>query len=155
MFEILKLIPVGDSEVWNLIKICVQLVIWTQPSGPLCLWQCFLYKFYLFFWKWTWGEWKMCLVYSIFVLNCIELQKWPVNWIWRDLFRSKWVVDKWIKDNFRNPIKQPLALTFLMLAKRRRIHEDVKAMTKHIFGTSQRIIYNKFLQSQYLALTIG
>ena len=41
MFEILKLIPVRDSEVWNLIKICVQLVIWTQPSGPLCLWQCF------------------------------------------------------------------------------------------------------------------
>ena len=25
---------------WNLIKICVQLVIWTQPSSPLCLWQC-------------------------------------------------------------------------------------------------------------------
>ena len=36
---------------WNLIKICWELVIWskevtfvtrTQPSGPLCLWQCFL-----------------------------------------------------------------------------------------------------------------
>ena len=27
---------------WNFIKICVQLVIWTQPSGPLCLWQCLL-----------------------------------------------------------------------------------------------------------------
>ena len=35
---------------WNLIKICWELVIWskevtfvsrTQPSGPLCLWQCF------------------------------------------------------------------------------------------------------------------
>ena len=26
---------------WNLIKICVwELVIWTQPSGPLCLWLC-------------------------------------------------------------------------------------------------------------------
>ena len=24
---------------WNLINICV---IWTQPSGPLCLWQCFI-----------------------------------------------------------------------------------------------------------------
>ena len=29
---------------WNLIKICVQLVIWTQPSGPLCLWQCFIIR---------------------------------------------------------------------------------------------------------------
>ena len=28
---------------WSLIKICVELVIWTQPSGPLCLWQCFNY----------------------------------------------------------------------------------------------------------------
>ena len=26
---------------WTLIKICVQLLIWTQTSGPLCLWQCF------------------------------------------------------------------------------------------------------------------
>ena len=27
---------------WGLIKICVwTLVSWTQPSGPLCLWQCF------------------------------------------------------------------------------------------------------------------
>ena len=25
---------------WSLIKICVELVIWTHPSGPLCLWQC-------------------------------------------------------------------------------------------------------------------
>ena len=27
----------------SLIKIWMQLVIWTQPSGPLCLWQCFLF----------------------------------------------------------------------------------------------------------------
>ena len=26
---------------WSLIKICVELMIWNQPSGPLCLWQCF------------------------------------------------------------------------------------------------------------------
>ena len=35
---------------WNLIKICVwtcnmTLARWTQPSGPLCLWQCFIYKY--------------------------------------------------------------------------------------------------------------
>ena len=32
----------ASSRFWNcnLIKIC-ELVIWTQPSGPLCLWQCF------------------------------------------------------------------------------------------------------------------
>ena len=29
---------------WNLIKICVQLVIWTQPMGLLCLWQCFSFE---------------------------------------------------------------------------------------------------------------
>ena len=29
---------------WSLIKICDEPVIWTQPSGPLCLWQCFLRK---------------------------------------------------------------------------------------------------------------
>ena len=33
------------SKFWNLIKICVwtcnmTLARWTQPSGPLCLWQC-------------------------------------------------------------------------------------------------------------------
>ena len=39
------------------------------------------------------------------------------NWISRDLFRSKWVIDKWIKDNFPNPIKQSPALTFPKLIK--------------------------------------
>ena len=37
---------------WNLIKICVELVwtlrSWTQPSGPLCLWQCFNNKILIF-----------------------------------------------------------------------------------------------------------
>ena len=28
---------------WNLIKICVWTLIWTQPSGPLCLYQCLFY----------------------------------------------------------------------------------------------------------------
>ena len=44
-----KLILKSRFWRWNLIKLCeiviwpqeVTLVRWTQPSGPLCLWQCF------------------------------------------------------------------------------------------------------------------
>ena len=43
MVEILKLMLNWDSELselkfWRF----KELVIWTQPSGPLCLWQCFV-----------------------------------------------------------------------------------------------------------------
>ena len=40
MFEILKLMFDQDSEdeIWP--GFVFELVIWTQPSGPLCLWQC-------------------------------------------------------------------------------------------------------------------
>ena len=47
LVKILRLKCCGEADAWsrfwrwNLIKICVQLVIWTQPLGPLCLWQCF------------------------------------------------------------------------------------------------------------------
>ena len=39
--EILKLMLDRDSEdeIWS--RFVFKLVIWTQPSGPLCLWQCF------------------------------------------------------------------------------------------------------------------
>ena len=37
---------------WNLINICV---IWTQPLGPLCLWQC-LHKYFQSFWIKFWQE---------------------------------------------------------------------------------------------------
>ena len=39
---------------WNLIKICVELVIWTQPSGPLCLWQCLATR-------WVWNVNLSCI----------------------------------------------------------------------------------------------
>ena len=35
----------------------VTLVRWTQPSGPLCLWQCFL-QYTFFFWSWGESEWR-------------------------------------------------------------------------------------------------
>ena len=42
LVEILKLMLGWDSadEIWS--RFMFQLVMWTQPSGPLCLWQCFL-----------------------------------------------------------------------------------------------------------------
>ena len=41
LVEILKLMLGRDSEdeIWS--RYVFELVIWTQPSGPLCLWQCF------------------------------------------------------------------------------------------------------------------
>ena len=36
--EILNLIVNQDSEI----EVWSRLVIWTQPSGPLCLWQCLI-----------------------------------------------------------------------------------------------------------------
>ena len=41
LVEILKLMLGRDSEdeIWS--RFVFELVIWTQPSGPLCLWQCF------------------------------------------------------------------------------------------------------------------
>ena len=41
LVEILKMIPVWDSEDVICSRSVWELVIWTQPSGPLCLWQCF------------------------------------------------------------------------------------------------------------------
>ena len=40
LVEILKLTYSRDSEdeIWS--RFVFELVIWTQPSGPLCLWQC-------------------------------------------------------------------------------------------------------------------
>ena len=40
LVEILKLMYSRDSEdeIWS--RFVFELVIWTQPSGPLCLWQC-------------------------------------------------------------------------------------------------------------------
>ena len=40
LVEILKLMLGRDSddEIWS--RFVFELVIWTQPSGPLCLWQC-------------------------------------------------------------------------------------------------------------------
>ena len=29
----------SEDEIWS--RFVFELVIWTQPSGPLCLWQCF------------------------------------------------------------------------------------------------------------------
>ena len=42
MVEILKLMLGRDSddEIWS--RFVFELVIWTQPSGPLCLWQCLI-----------------------------------------------------------------------------------------------------------------
>ena len=42
MVEILKLMLGRDSEdeIWS--RLVFELVIWTQPSGPLCLWQCLM-----------------------------------------------------------------------------------------------------------------
>ena len=41
LVEILKMMLGRDSEdeIWS--RFVFELVIWTQPSGPLCLWQCF------------------------------------------------------------------------------------------------------------------
>ena len=41
LVEILKLMLGRDSEdeIWS--RFVFEPVIWTQPSGPLCLWQCF------------------------------------------------------------------------------------------------------------------
>jgi len=41
LVEILKLMLGQDSEdeIWS--RFVFELVTWTQPSGPLCLWQCF------------------------------------------------------------------------------------------------------------------
>ena len=39
LVEILKLMLGQNSEIWS--RFVFELVIWTQPSGPLCLWQCF------------------------------------------------------------------------------------------------------------------
>ena len=38
MVEIFKLILGRDSEIWS--RFVFELVIWTQPLRPLCLWQC-------------------------------------------------------------------------------------------------------------------
>ena len=38
LVEILKLMLGQNSEIWS--RFVFELVIWTQPSGPLCLWQC-------------------------------------------------------------------------------------------------------------------
>ena len=42
--KILKLMLGRDSEdeIWS--RFVWELGIWTQPSGPLCLWQCFSFK---------------------------------------------------------------------------------------------------------------
>ena len=41
MVEILKLMlgRYSEDEIWS--RFVFELVIWTQPWGPLCLWQCF------------------------------------------------------------------------------------------------------------------
>ena len=41
LVEILKLMLGRNSEdeLWS--RFVLEFVIWTQPSGPLCLWQCF------------------------------------------------------------------------------------------------------------------
>ena len=41
LVEIFKVMLGWDSEneIWS--RFVFKLVIWTQPSGPLCLWQCF------------------------------------------------------------------------------------------------------------------
>ena len=38
--EILKLMLSRDSEIEVWSRFVFELVIWTQPSGPLCIWQC-------------------------------------------------------------------------------------------------------------------
>ena len=53
LVEILKLMLSRDSEV-VIFSICLwtvycDLVIWTQPSDPLCLWQCFIFTDRLLF----------------------------------------------------------------------------------------------------------
>ena len=52
-------------------KIC-DLVIWTQPSGPLCLWQCFLYKTKSYGNSST-GDLKSCLTSPIIYFEIICL----------------------------------------------------------------------------------
>ena len=49
MVEILKLMLNRDSEVEIWSRLVQELEIRTQPSGPMCLWQCFLQ--YLKNWK--------------------------------------------------------------------------------------------------------
>ena len=41
LVKILKFMLGRDSEDETWSKFLFELVIWTQPSGPLCLWQCF------------------------------------------------------------------------------------------------------------------
>ena len=33
----------SEDEIWS--RFVFELVMWTQPSGPLCLWQCFVCRF--------------------------------------------------------------------------------------------------------------
>ena len=66
---------------WNLIKICeivtwpqeVTLLRWTQPSGPLCLWQCFDI--------WIIRQYRYFKIYSNGEKNWHNLQK-QHSWIW-------------------------------------------------------------------------
>ena len=59
LVEILKLMQGRDSgDVWSRFVFQfliwpqdVTLVRWTQPSGLLCLWQCFFYSYYFFVFK--------------------------------------------------------------------------------------------------------
>ena len=40
--QILTLGGVYEAEVWSVFNFLLMLNWWTQPSGPLCLWQCFI-----------------------------------------------------------------------------------------------------------------
>ena len=55
MVEILKLMLGIESEDEILSRLMFELVIRTQSSGPLCLWQCFLIilSFPSYVWKFT------------------------------------------------------------------------------------------------------
>ena len=84
LVKILKLMLGRDSEdeIWS--RFVFELVIWTQPSGPLCLWQCFIYS------RWVWSighdlSWccfKTC--HKKMNLNC-----------WRKIGSDLWQFAEW------------------------------------------------------------
>ena len=93
---ILKSMLGRDSENESLSRFVQEIVIWTQPSGPLCLWQCFHYIIELLNLKFTFDNFAPVSINNWWESPSELFAKWGV----RDMAR-RWMFynfgPKWIK----------------------------------------------------------